>query len=83
MARTVGELREELAETRAENQRLIGEVGRARTEAMERQRAGQAANDRIAELATAAHEAATDATRARQELADMNRRNGELTQKPR
>jgi outer membrane protein OmpA-like peptidoglycan-associated protein len=46
---------------------------------MERQRAGQAANHRIADLATASHEAAVEATRARQELADLNRRNRELT----
>ena len=81
MARTVGELRRELAETRTENQRLIGELGRARSEVTERQRAGQAANDRIAELATAAHEAAAEAARARQELTDMSRRNGELNKR--
>ena len=40
MARTVGELRQELAKTRTENQRLIGELGRARTEVTERQKAG-------------------------------------------
>jgi outer membrane protein OmpA-like peptidoglycan-associated protein len=78
MARTVGELRQELAKTRTENQQLIGELGRARTEVMERQKADQAANDRIAELATAADQATAEAARARQELAEMNRRNGEL-----
>ena len=78
MARTVGELRRELAETRTENQRLIGELGRTRTEVMERQKAGQAADDRIAELATAAHHAAAEAARAGQELTDMNRRKPEL-----
>ena len=78
MARTVGKLRRELAETRTENQRLIGELGRARTEVTERQKAGQAANDRIAEFATAAHQAAAEAARARQELTHMNRRNAEL-----
>jgi outer membrane protein OmpA-like peptidoglycan-associated protein/predicted nucleic acid-binding Zn-ribbon protein len=79
MARTVGELRQELAKTRTENQQLIGELGRARTEVVERQKAGQSANDRIAELATAADQATAEAARARQELTDMNRRNGELS----
>jgi outer membrane protein OmpA-like peptidoglycan-associated protein len=81
MARTVGELRQELANTRAENQRLMGELGRARTEVTERQEAGQAAKDRIAELATAAHQAAAESARARQELTEVNRRNGELNKR--
>jgi outer membrane protein OmpA-like peptidoglycan-associated protein len=81
MARTVGELRQELANTRTENQRLIGELGRARTEVAERQRAGQAAKDRISDLATAALQAAAEAARARQELAEVNRRNGELNKR--
>ena len=81
MARTVGELRRELAETQTENHRLIGELGRARSEVTERQRASQAANDRIAQLATAAHEAAAEAARTRQELTDMSRRNGELNKR--
>jgi outer membrane protein OmpA-like peptidoglycan-associated protein len=81
MARAVGELRQELAKTRTENQRLIGELGRARTEVTERQKAGQAVKDRIAEFATAAHQAAAEAARARQELTEMNRRNGELNKR--
>jgi outer membrane protein OmpA-like peptidoglycan-associated protein len=81
MVRTVGELRQELANTRAENQRLMGELGRARTEVTERQEAGQAAKNRIAELATAAHQAAAESARARQELTEVNRRNGELNKK--
>jgi outer membrane protein OmpA-like peptidoglycan-associated protein/predicted nucleic acid-binding Zn-ribbon protein len=78
MAKTVGELRQELSDTRTENQRLIGELERARAELAERQEAGQAANDRIAELATAAHQVAAEAARVRQELTDMNRRNVDL-----
>jgi outer membrane protein OmpA-like peptidoglycan-associated protein len=81
MARTVGGLRQELAKTRTENQRLMGELGRARTEVAERQEAGEAANHRIAELATAAQQAAAEAARARQELTEMNRRNGELNKR--
>lgn len=78
MARMVGELRQELAETRTENQRLTGELQRARTEVTERKKAGQTANDRIAEFATVAHQAAAEATRVRQELTDMTRRNADL-----
>jgi outer membrane protein OmpA-like peptidoglycan-associated protein len=81
MARTVGGLRQELAKTRTENQRLMGELGRARTQVAERQEAGEAANHRIAELATAAQQAAAEAARARQELTEMNRRNGELNKR--
>jgi outer membrane protein OmpA-like peptidoglycan-associated protein len=81
MAGTVGALRQELANIRAENQRLMGELGRARTEVTERQEADQAAKDRIAELATAAHQAAAESARARQELTEVNRRNGELNKK--
>jgi outer membrane protein OmpA-like peptidoglycan-associated protein len=81
MARTVGELRQELAKTQTENERLMGELRRARIEVTEWQRAGQAANDRIAELATAAYQAAADVVRAQQELTDMKRRNGELNKR--
>ena len=81
IARTIGDLRRELAETRSENQRLIGELGRARTEVTEGQKAAQAADDRIAELSTAADHAGAEAARARQELTEMNRRNAELNKK--
>jgi outer membrane protein OmpA-like peptidoglycan-associated protein len=81
MARTVGELRQELSDTRTENQRLIGELKRARAELAERQEADQAANHRIAELATAAHQSATEAARVRQELTAMSRRDAELTKR--
>jgi outer membrane protein OmpA-like peptidoglycan-associated protein len=81
MARTVGALRRELADARTENQRLIGELWRARTEVTERQEAGRAAKDHIAELATAAHQADAEAARARQELTEVNQRNGELNKR--
>jgi outer membrane protein OmpA-like peptidoglycan-associated protein len=81
MARTVGELRHELAKTRTENQRLIDQLGRVRTEVTERRKAGQAADDRIAELTTAAHHAATEAARARQEVTDVNRHNAVLNER--
>jgi outer membrane protein OmpA-like peptidoglycan-associated protein len=81
MARTVGALRQELADARTENQRLIGELWRARTEVTERQEAGRAARDRIAELATAAHQAAAEAAQARQELTELSQRNGELNKR--
>ena len=81
MARRAGELRQELAKTRTENQRLMGELERARTEVAERQEAGEAANKRIAELATAAHRAAAEAVRTRQELTETNRRNSELSKR--
>jgi len=78
MARTVGELRQALLDAQAENQRLTGELERARAEAAERREAGQAANDRISELATAAHQVAAEAARVRQEMTDTNRRNADL-----
>jgi outer membrane protein OmpA-like peptidoglycan-associated protein len=47
----------------------------------ERQKAAQAADDRIAELSTAAHHAADETARARQELTDMDRRNAALNKR--
>jgi chemotaxis protein MotB len=81
IARRIGELRRELAETRSENQRLIDEIGRARSEVTERQKAARAADDRIAELSTAAHHGAVEAARARQDLTEMNRRNATLNKR--
>jgi outer membrane protein OmpA-like peptidoglycan-associated protein/predicted nucleic acid-binding Zn-ribbon protein len=78
MARTVGELRQQLAHARTENQRLLDELERARVEVAERERSGEAANERIAELAIAAQQVAAEAARARQELNDANRRYADL-----
>jgi outer membrane protein OmpA-like peptidoglycan-associated protein len=78
LARTVGALRQELSNTRAENQRLSDELERARAEAADRQQAGEAANERIAEFTTTAHQFAAEAARARQQLSETNRRNAAL-----
>jgi outer membrane protein OmpA-like peptidoglycan-associated protein/predicted nucleic acid-binding Zn-ribbon protein len=78
MARTVGELRQQLAHARTENQRLLDELERARVKVAERERSGEAANERIAELAIAAQQVAAEAARARQELNDANRRYADL-----